>query len=180
VDAADEAELLAKAQNGDQDAFMKLVEREVPRLKRKCCHILKNEFDAEDALQEAQLKAWERRFGCRESFPAWFYKITKNAALDMYRQAYRRRQAPLELADIPDFSVPFDDRMIWGHDLREVIASLSPEERMLLELHYFDGYQLNQIAEIMEVEYAAIRQRSSRLEEKIRRILRPDYLSGNS
>jgi RNA polymerase sigma-70 factor, ECF subfamily len=179
VDAADEAELLAKAQVGDQDAFMTLVERELPRLKWKCCQILKNEIDAEDALQNALLKAWDGIWGCRESFPAWFYKIAKNAALDMYRQAYRRREAALDL-EIPEFSYPFDDRMIWGHDLREVTANLTPEERMLLELQYFDGYQLNQIAEIMGVGYPAIRQRSSRLEAKIRRILRPDYLSGNS
>jgi RNA polymerase sigma-70 factor, ECF subfamily len=173
VDAADEAELLAKAQGGDQDAFMTLVERELPRLKILCRNILKNESDVEDALQTAQLKAWENRWGC-QSFPSWFYRITRNTALDVYRNAYRRRQAPLD-DPLPEDHANFEDKRIWGHDLMEMATKLSPEERMLLELHHFRGYQLDEAAEIMGKSYPAIRQQWSRMMEKMRKILRPDY-----
>ena len=176
MDAAHETELLAKAQQGDPDAFMELVERELPRLKRLCCQILKDEFATEDALQTAELKAWRDRWGCRESFPAWFHKIAKNVALDMHREAYRRRRAPLD-PEMPDNREVLEDRTIWGHDLGEVVLKLSPEERTLLELHALEGYRLKEVAEIMEISYPATRQKWVRLEAKIRRILRPDYLS---
>jgi RNA polymerase sigma-70 factor (ECF subfamily) len=140
-----------------------------------CCQILKDEFAAEDALQTAVLKAWKDRWGCRESFPAWFHKIAKNVALDMHREAYRRRRAPLD-PEMPDNREVLADRTIWGHDLGEVVLKLSPEERTILELHALEGHTLKEVAEIMEMRYPAARQKYSRLEAKIRRILGPDYL----
>ena len=175
MDAADEAELLAKAQQGDQEAFGVLVEREIGRLKIMCFNILKNWTDVEDAWQDATWNAWKGRWGCNQSFAGWFYRIARNAAISMYRDAYRRRRMPLEV--MPDDHEDFTDKYIWGYDLKEVASDLSSEERMLIELHYLRGYQLNEVADIMGKSHEATRQQLVRIRGKLRRKLRPDYFT---
>ena len=175
VDAADEAELLERAQRGDQEAFFVLVEREIGRLRIMCFHILKDWADVEDALQDATLRAWNKILGCNQTFSGWFYKIARHAALDMYRDAYRRRRMPLDVK--PDDHEDFTDKMIWGHDLKAVASSLSAEERMIIELHHMRGYPLNAVADVMGKSHEAIRQQWVRMKAKLRRLLGPDYFS---
>jgi RNA polymerase sigma-70 factor (ECF subfamily) len=86
-----ERELLEAARRGDEDAYRRLVEPRRAELHAHCYRMLGSVPDAEDALQEALLRAWRGlpRFEGRSSFRSWLYKIATNACL----KAIERRHA---------------------------------------------------------------------------------------
>jgi RNA polymerase sigma-70 factor, ECF subfamily len=92
----DSAALLVRAQEGDADAFRSLVEAHRAELHAHCYRILASYHDAEDALQDALLRAWQAlpHFEGRSSLRSWLYKIATNAALDVAKRR-SRRELPL-------------------------------------------------------------------------------------
>ena len=87
-----EMTLLTLARNGDHDAFGELAGAHRAELRAHCYRILGSVHDAEDALQEALLRAWRSLSGFegRSSVRSWLYAIATNAALDVTRQRSRR------------------------------------------------------------------------------------------
>jgi RNA polymerase sigma-70 factor (ECF subfamily) len=79
-----ERRLLAAARAGDEDAYRRLVEPRHAELHAHCYRMLGSVHDAEDALQEALLRAWRGlpRFERRSSLRSWLYKISTNTCLD--------------------------------------------------------------------------------------------------
>jgi RNA polymerase sigma-70 factor (ECF subfamily) len=96
VSEMDEKELLDAARGGNDDAFRLLVERHRAELHGHCYRMLASVHDAEDAVQEALVRAWRGlgRFEGRSSVRTWLFKIATNTALDTAgRRA--RRELPL-------------------------------------------------------------------------------------
>ena len=89
---AEEMALLRRASDGDEGAFAELVEGHRAELRAHCYRMLGSLHDAEDALQDALLKAWRGLAGFegRSSVRSWLYSIVTNAALDITRQRSRR------------------------------------------------------------------------------------------
>ena len=94
---AGEPELLEAARRGDESAFGRLVEPYRRELHAHCYRMLGSVHDAEDALQEAMLRAWRGlgRFEGRSSLRSWLYKIATNAALDAIGRR-QKRVLPIE------------------------------------------------------------------------------------
>jgi RNA polymerase sigma-70 factor, ECF subfamily len=88
----EEARLLARARQGDGDAFGVLVGAYRGELHAHCYRMLGSYHDAEDALQDALVKAWRGLAGFegRSSLRAWLYKVATNAALDVARRRSNR------------------------------------------------------------------------------------------
>jgi RNA polymerase sigma-70 factor (ECF subfamily) len=89
---APQRELLEAARGGDEDAYRRLVEPHRSELHAHCYRMLGSLHDAEDALQEAQLRAWRGlpRFEGRSSLRSWLYKIATNTCLDAIARRPRR------------------------------------------------------------------------------------------
>jgi RNA polymerase sigma-70 factor, ECF subfamily len=103
-----ERELLEAGRAGDEDAFGRLVEPHRAELHAHCYRMLGSLHDAEDALQEALLRAWRGLpgFDGRSSLRRWLYRITTNACLDAIARRPKRvlpidYGPPAELADEP-------------------------------------------------------------------------------
>jgi RNA polymerase sigma-70 factor, ECF subfamily len=87
-----EQELLEAARGGDEDAFRRLVEPHRPALHAHCYRMLGSVQDAEDALQDALLRAWRglANFEGRSSLRTWLYKIATNTCLDLIARRPKR------------------------------------------------------------------------------------------
>jgi RNA polymerase sigma-70 factor, ECF subfamily len=90
--ATQERELLEAAQHGDEGAYRRLVEVHRSELHAHCYRMLGSVHDAEDALQDALLRAWRGlpRFEARSSLRSWLYRIATNASLDLIARRPKR------------------------------------------------------------------------------------------
>jgi RNA polymerase sigma-70 factor (ECF subfamily) len=129
---ARERELLEAARTGDEDAFRRLVEPHRRELHAHCYRMLGSLHDAEDAYQEAMLRAWRGLRGLerRELLRPWLYKIATNVSLD----AIARR--PKRVLPV-DYGPPTDPHDGPGEPVVESVwLEPYPDERLGLE----DGY----------------------------------------
>jgi len=127
-----ERELLQAARGGDQDAFRRLVEPHRAELHAHCYRMLGSLHDADDALQDALLRAWRGlpRFEGRSAVRSWLYRIATNACLD----AIARR--PKRVLPI-DYGPPSSPQVDPGEPLVESVwVEPYPDETMGLT----DGY----------------------------------------
>jgi RNA polymerase sigma-70 factor (ECF subfamily) len=129
---ARERKLLEAARRGDDDAFRQLVEPHRKELHAHCYRMLGSAHDADDALQEALLRAWRglARFEGRSSLRSWLYRITTNTCLD----AISRRPKRVLPVDYGPAADPADGS---GEPLAESVwLEPYPDEKLGLE----DGY----------------------------------------
>src|SRR3989442_3025121 len=92
MDATEAAADLARARQGDSEAFRAVVERHGRSVFRLAYRMTGNEQDAEDVVQESFLRAYRQlgRFESRANFGTWLYRITANCAVDMMRSKQAR------------------------------------------------------------------------------------------
>jgi RNA polymerase sigma-70 factor (TIGR02960 family) len=130
-------ELIAKAQAGDGDAFRALTEPHRRELQVHCYRMLGSLHDAEDAVQNTLLAAWQAldRFEGRASIRTWLYRIATNQCLSMLRSAGRR---PAKEWDMPHIEPPEPSTLgeiVWLQPYPDALlegainAPLSPEAR---------------------------------------------------
>ena len=129
---ADETALLKRAADGDEGAFGELVEPHRAELRAHCYRMLGSVHDADDALQDALLRAWRGLpgFEGRGSVRSWLYSIATNSALDITRHR-SRRELPVDFGPAdgrgdemdPVWLEPYPDRWLTG------LAGSSPEAR---------------------------------------------------
>ncbi len=108
-------ELIARAQDGDDEAFRQLTELHRRELHMHCYRMLGSFQDAEDVLQDTLLAAWRGlgRFEGRSSIRTWLYRIATNQCLNAIRSASRR---PAKEWDVPEIEPPTPTRhseIVW-------------------------------------------------------------------
>jgi RNA polymerase sigma-70 factor (ECF subfamily) len=130
--AVEQRELLATARKGSEDAYARLIEPHRSELQAHCYRMLGSVQDAEDALQEALVRAWKAidKFEGRSSLRSWLYRIATNTSLD----AIERR--PKRILPI-DYGPPADPHGGVGEPLVESVwIEPFPDETLGIE----DGY----------------------------------------
>ena len=131
------ADLISRARAGDGDAFRELVEPHRRELQVHCYRMLGSIQDAEDALQETLLTAWQGLAGFegRASLRTWLYRIATNRCLNARRSASRR---PAKEWDVPKVEPPEPTRLgevVWLEPLPDTLLEgalnmpLGPEAR---------------------------------------------------
>jgi RNA polymerase sigma-70 factor (TIGR02960 family) len=137
---ANTEELVSKARAGDGDAFRELAEPHRRELRAHCYRMLGSLHDAEEALQETLLAAWQGfgQFEGRSSLRTWLYKIATNRCLNARRSAARRvakawdvpgvePPEPTRLGEVP-WLEPYPDAL-----LDEGAVNLSRDPHVLYE-----------------------------------------------
>ena len=173
-------DLIGRARVGDGDAFAELVEPYRRELQVHCYRILGTAADAEDALQETLLAAWQGLGGFegRASIRSWLYRIATTRCLNMLRSAGRRpRTSPGPELTLPPptrmgealWLEPYPDLLLDGlvdtapspearYEAREAISLafvtalqlLPPRQRAALVLRDVLGFSVREIAQILQ------------------------------
>ena len=165
-------ELVIDARGGDDLAFMGLVELETPDAFRLSLAILREPHDAEDALQEAFVRAWRQlpRLKDAERWPGWFRRIVVSTAIDTGRRKKGRRFVPLgfrEPEPAPDRSAAVADR----DELDRAMTRLDEKDRALLALRFGHDLELPDVAAALGIPLGTAKSRLHRALARMRREL---------
>ncbi len=184
----DEAALIRAAQEGDEDAFERLVHAYDQSVLRLALNLLRSTEDANDVYQEAFLRVYRSlhtfRFDC--SFHTWLYRIVTNLCLDHLRKRKVRREEAtvVETAEGPrdrmdsmkDDRVDGDpQRHLFSRQLQakiqDVLGDLTPRERMVFEMRHYQGMRLRAIGEVLGTSEEAAKNCLFRATQKMRAAL---------
>jgi RNA polymerase sigma-70 factor, ECF subfamily len=181
-----DAELAARAARGDQGAFERIMRRHNRTLFRTARAILRDDGDAEDALQEAYLQAYGAmgQFRGDAKLSTWLARIVANQALQRLRKRERRAQIlPLQQRDAePALEEPADVRNDNGPEaaahsgeLRRVletqIDALPDSYRAVFMLRAVEELTVEETAEILDIPPATVRTRFFRARSLLREAL---------
>jgi RNA polymerase sigma-70 factor, ECF subfamily len=145
--------LLASVANGDETAFEKLYAATSAKLYGVVLRILRRPELADEVMQEAYLKIWNRaaQFDASRASPiTWMVAIARNRAIDLVRKkadvSVEDMPDALELAaDVPD-PLAARERSEDVRRLLDCLGRLEPEQRQLVLLAYYDGLSREQLA----------------------------------
>jgi RNA polymerase sigma-70 factor (ECF subfamily) len=192
VPADDESRLVAAAKSGDLDAFDQLVSRYERKIFRLALRITQNREDAEDAMQEAFLKAYEHlnAFQGDSRFYTWLVRIAVNQALMKLRKR-RPNQISLDEPAETEDSELFKEIADWGPspeqrfaqtELHEIldsaISGLEPDYRNVFILRDVEGIPTEETAQLVGISVPAVKTRLLRARLKLRQKLNAFFKTG--
>ena len=177
---------VAKACDGDSEAFRSLVERHSRYVFNVAYRLSGNVSDAEDVVQTAFLRAHQQlsRFEARADFWTWLHRITVNCSIDLIRTRRHREiahdPADLEMESATDTArgaPPGPDRLMLSVEIRdrvtEGMAQLSASERLAFTLRHVEGLPIKDVAAAMGLKNEAAKNSIFRAVRKMRCALEP-------
>jgi RNA polymerase sigma-70 factor (ECF subfamily) len=184
MDATETAAVLARARQGDSDAFRALVERHSRAVFRLAFRMTRNEQDAEDVVQEAFLRAYKQlgRFESRANFGTWLYRIVANCSVDLMRARQARhdmtRSESLDDAvELPAHDSPGPERLAQSSEIQrrvgDALDGLSPLERAAFILRHHEGRSIEEISRALGLGTSAAKHSVFRAVKKLRVALAP-------
>lgn len=147
----------------DKETFTQLVQRQQRQMYRIALSYTASSADAEDAMQDALLRAWNRRDTLRDIslFGTWLNRILINECKTLLRG--RRRQTVMD--DLPDIAVPPPDEGSMA--LRTALFALPEKYRIPLVLHLLEGYTLPETAALLKLPLGTVKTRVARARKKL-------------
>ena len=160
---------------GDRERYAQLVERYRDRYARYAARMLGSTDAAEDAVQDAFVRAYDQLAQCQDpnKFVGWFFLILRNRCFAERRR--NRTQAPLEAAD----QVAAADRTDGGTETAErrralqlALLELTPDQREVFVLKHVEGLSYGEIAERLSTSVPSLKMRMHRAYDRLREQLR--------
>jgi RNA polymerase sigma-70 factor (ECF subfamily) len=169
-----ERAIITRVLDGDVEAFSRLVDRHYDRCARIAMRILGNREDAEEAVQDAFLRAF-RALGSyedRERFSAWLTRILINQCRTIRTRVQRREEvfSHLDLADAELFVDVDSTESAWP-DLERALAQLPPDQREAVVLRYADDLTYEEMARVTGAGESALKMRVQRAFARLRALL---------
>ena len=166
-------DILDACKEGDQKAQFQIYKLYYKAMYNTSLRIVNNTMEAEDVMQEAFLSAFEKieTYSGTVSFGAWLKKIVINRSLD----ALGKRKAVFEdieshtgiRDDGPEDSLRNEEIDIQIGAVKEAIEKLPDGYRVILSLYLLEGYDHDEIAEIMKISSSTSRSQLSRAKQKL-------------
>jgi RNA polymerase sigma-70 factor (ECF subfamily) len=181
LETADDRELVRRAQKGDKAAFEELIRRHQHRVFAVAGGILKRRADVEDIAQQVFVKAYFslKRFDQRAAFTTWLYKITVNECWDLLRKKKVRplvyesdlseeqaRQA-ISSAEQPGEGPDISERLAARQQVERLLAGLDERDRLMLILKEVEGFSIEEIAEVLELNANTVKVRLFRARRRV-------------
>lgn len=180
-----ENSLLAKARQGNIQAFEELTSSYYTKVYNICYRMLNNPEDAVEQAQETFIKAFRyiKDFKGKCSFSTWIYRIATNTCLDFIRKNKNRRAVSLEQESFEDITLK--DRLVSDSPepekvaelnaqkaaIREAMSKMNEKNRVIIVLRDFMGLSYEQISETIEAPVGTVKSRISRARAELRDLL---------
>jgi RNA polymerase sigma-70 factor, ECF subfamily len=179
--SADDRELVRRAQREDKEAFEELIRRHQHRVFAVASGILRRREDVEDIAQQVFVKAYFslKRFDQRAAFSTWLYKITVNECWDLLRkkkvrplvyeadlseeQARMIESSGEKRSTAPDIS----ERLEARERVERLLKDLDERDRLMLILKEVEGFSIEEIAEVLELNANTVKVRLFRARRRV-------------
>lgn len=168
MEVLSDAMLVKEVLDGSKDAFTELVRRHERPAIAAALHVLGRHHSAEDAAQEAFVRAWRQlpKLNKPDAFGPWLLKIVRRCALDMADK--NKAQVPLAAAaGLPAHqgNGQLDDD---NRQLLQRVMQLGKAERQVILLRYFGGHSVAQVAAIAGRSVGTVTKQLSRAHQRLR------------
>lgn len=146
--------LILNAKKGNQKAQIKLYEQFCEAMFFISCRYLKNHEEAKDAMQESFLKAFLNLESYTEnySFGSWIKKIVINTCIDVLKkknlETVSIEKYPLQIIEDDDWNFPVK---ITKQQIEDAIELLKPKYQIVVKLYLMEGYDHEEISEILQI-----------------------------
>ena len=175
-DTASDEELMARITAGDHGAFAALVRRHTPRFYAVAYRTLLRKSDAEDIVQEAFVKLWNKpeswRADKQAKFTTWFYKVIVHACID-----HARKLQPLPLPDGFDLADERENTHATleeaerSHAVKAALLRLPTNQRVAVNLCMYEAMPQKDAAHAMGISVKALESLLVRAKEQLKRML---------
>ena len=171
-------ELLQSCIAGKQSAQLEVYNRYYKAMFNTALRIIKDTAQAEDIMQESFLSAFTKlhTFKGEVTFGSWLKRIVINNSIHQYRKQQKKNEVALDevLYKVEDNDGIASDHVFTELKAQKVIETmkdLKDNYRVSLTLHLIEGFDYEEISEIMNISYANCRTTVSRAKESLRRKL---------
>ena len=163
--------LIEQCRKGNRSAQLALYKQFAALLYNVCLRIIGNPQDAEEAMQDSFLKVFTRleQYQAGTSFEAWLQQIAVRTAID-----YVRRQLPEgedltdDYAELADEDTPDEEELQCSvAQVKAACQQLPAGYRVVLSLYLFEGYDMEEIASILNIRPASVRSQYLRGKRKL-------------
>ncbi|WP_340076518.1 RNA polymerase sigma factor [Leptobacterium sp. I13] len=167
--------LLVQCAKGNQLAQMKIYDNYYHAMYNTAYRIVKNHDDAEDIMQESFLSAFTKldSFDKKSSFGSWLKRIVINNSIHYYRIKQKYNETSLERiihkVEDGDVATAHDIDKMKAQKVLKTMQSLKENYRVSLTLHLIEGYDYEEICDIMNISYNNCRTMISRAKESLRK-----------
>lgn len=169
-------DLVARCKEGDTAGYELLYRQYAKAMYNTSVRIVNNPADAEDVLQEAFIAAFRLdKFDYSSTFGAWLKRIVVNKSIDVLR---KRRLITIDIDDtraheLQDSSSEHDESItLKVGEIRKAVAQLPTGYRTVLSLSLFEGYDYDEIGEILKIEPGTVRTQYHRARKKLLQLLK--------
>lgn len=175
-------ELVERCKQGDAQSYETIYKRYAKAMYNTSLRILNNSADAEDVLQEAFVDAFRslNDFHYRSTFGAWLKRIVINKSITSLR---KRKMDLVEIEQTGLYSLPEDDRLDEQElqykieEIKKAIQKLPDGYRTVLSLYLLEGYDQEEIGEILGITHITVRTQYIRAKQKLLSIIKQGGIS---
>jgi RNA polymerase sigma-70 factor (ECF subfamily) len=170
--------LIEKCIQGDERALMEIYNRYYKAMYNTSIRIVKNNYEAEDIMQEAFITAFKKldKLENSENFGAWLKRIVVNKSIEVYKKNISKNETEIDykLYKLESFDCCNDKALETKTKYENVLSAMSELKDnygTLLNLNLIEGYDYDEICEIMSISYSNCRTMMSRAKDSLRKKL---------
>ena len=174
--------LLDQCKDGKQSAQLEVYNRYYKAMYNTASRIVKDSAEAEDIMQESFLSAFTKlhTFKGEVAFGAWLKRIVVNNSIQQYRKQQKVDEVGLDsvlykVEDNDGISMDDGSTKLMARKVLKTMGQLKDNYRVSLTLHLIEGYDYEEVSQIMNISNANCRTTISRAKESLRKRLIPEY-----
>jgi RNA polymerase sigma factor (sigma-70 family) len=175
-------ELVERCKQGDPRSYGELYQKYSKAMYNTSLRIVNHTADAEDVLQDSFVDAFAAidSFGYKSTFGAWLKRIVINKSINTLR---KRKMDIIDIDKTTALHMPeeegFDEyaQQLKVEEVKKAVKNLPNGYRTVLSLHLFEGYDQEEIAEILQISHATVRTQYMRAKQKLLLLIKQGGLS---